>query len=177
MQAPIVSIPMLMIAKAHLTASTRQLLDNEEEVGVLYYPKGPWGWFVNVPASEDGVPIGDEIPQDIRDCIAFAQTNHVQWLMLDEQGPVIPDLPLYEEASVLDSNINMSARHLAHAYARHLSERFGRAFSADLAPSGKILLRDDQPDGFAGEITQEFALSRLTSPLRVIEATGETATA
>lgn len=177
MQAPIVSIQMLMIATAHLSASTRQLLDKQEELGVLYYPKGPWGWFCNVPALEDGVPICDDIPKDIRDCIAFAQSKQVQWLMLDEQGPVIPELPLYEEPSTETSNTGVSARHLAQAYARHLSTRFGRQFTADLAPTGMILVRDDQPNGFAGEITQAFALSRLTSPLPVIQRSDETATA
>lgn len=89
---PTVEFKMLDVSTAHLSPQTRQRLETFDVEGVLFYPKGPWGWFVNVPAREDGLVVGEEVPTDLKACIQFAQTLEKEWIMFDCDGTIIQDL-------------------------------------------------------------------------------------
>lgn len=60
-----------------------------------YYEKGEWGWFVHVP--EDGYLRTDEdLPPDLARCIHFARQRGFDWIMFDQDGPVVDHLPTYD---------------------------------------------------------------------------------
>ncbi|MDO9114942.1 MAG: hypothetical protein Q7U63_14255 [Polaromonas sp.] len=103
MQSHPTTFTMLDLSTAHLKPETRSLLTQDLVDGALIYPKGPWGWFVHVPTEDDGLTIGDEVPADLKACIQYAQQLQQNWLMLDNDGTVASDLPVYgdvEEAPV-----------------------------------------------------------------------------
>src|SRR2546428_10155927 len=90
----------LDVPTAHLSPQTRQRLEAFDVEGVLFYPKGPWGWFVNVPSREDGLVVGEEVPTDLKACIQFAQTLEKEWIMFDCDGTVMQDLPKFVDEEV-----------------------------------------------------------------------------
>lgn len=91
---------MLCLSTAHLTFSTRSLLDQDATPGAIFFPKDCYGWFMYVPPSQLLAASAAEPPEDVSDCIAFASKRGVQWLMFDIDGPTIDELPLYDEASL-----------------------------------------------------------------------------
>ena len=103
MQSQPTTFTMLDLSTAHLKPETRTLLTQDLVDGALIYPKGPWGWFVHVPTETDGLTISDEVPADLKACILYAQRHQQNWLMLDCDGTVASELPVYgdvEEAPV-----------------------------------------------------------------------------
>ena len=97
--AELVTFKMLDISTAHLTTQTRAQMEQQNAEGVLFYPKGPWGWFTYVPSLADELTVGDEAPADLKQCIEFAQQRGFDWIVFDCDGAVITDLPLYEEVA------------------------------------------------------------------------------
>ena len=95
-----VDFKMLDVSTAHLSPETRQRLETSDIEGVLFYPKGPWGWFINVPSREDGLTVGDEVPADLKNCIEFAQTLEKEWIMFDCDGSIVQELPKFESDEV-----------------------------------------------------------------------------
>lgn len=89
----------LVLSTAHMTFETSEHLthiwtfDKPYPVGV--YPKGEYGWFVNVPASKDLVAM-TEVPEDLRTVLAFAEKHDCQWVEFDRDGNAIADLPSWE---------------------------------------------------------------------------------
>lgn len=117
---------MLDLSTAHLTPETRTMLLQERLEGALYYSKGPWGWFVNVPSKADNIPIGDEVPHDLKACIEYAQDGQHDWIMLDNDGTVMADLPVYgdiDDEPAVVAVVDNNARNPAHSFARSLTER------------------------------------------------------
>lgn len=163
------SMRMLVIPTAHLSNATRCLLQNDEDVGVLYYPKGPWGWFCCVTASDEDCEFEESTPADIKACIEYARNKSAQWLVFDHDVPPALDLPLYNDTIESTPDTGIYASQLAQAYARHLSQRFGRDLNGKVTPGGEIKVTDGLDNGFFAEVSIEFALSRLVSPLRIVD--------
>ena len=166
---PTVEFKMLDVSTAHLSPQTRQRLETFDVEGVLFYPKGPWGWFVNVPAREDGLVVGEEVPTDLKACIQFAQTLEKEWIMFDCDGTVIQDLPKFGDEEVPCCANHHALQQLAQAYARHLSARHNRNVKATVTSNGKISVKDDLEDGMFALLSAEFVQKIVMQRLSVIE--------
>lgn len=176
MSKPNVSYEMLDASAAHLSQQTRQLLENDEIEGVLFYPKGPWGWFVHVPDLDAGESVGEQAPEDLKACVEFARVNGFHWIMFDVDGTLNEGLPVYEEitsemdkASATSTNVDNASRQLAQSYARHLSRTLGKNISGTLDGDGKIRVSDDAAGGIDCKVSQDFALAMVVTELPVHE--------
>ena len=83
---------MMVVSTCHISGDTRKLMD-AEAVGVVVYPKDKYGWFVVVSEWRDYI---EDIPYDLRRCLAYAEEHACEWLCLDCDGPVIPTLQRFE---------------------------------------------------------------------------------
>ena len=138
--AELVTFKMLDISTAHLTTQTRAQMEQQNAEGVLFYPKGPWGWFTYVPSLADELTVGDEAPADLKQCIEFAQRRGFDWIVFDCDGAVITDLPLYEEVELPDQAETAAARVLAASYGRHLQSSLRCGVATAVGSDGNILV-------------------------------------
>ena len=91
---------MLCLSTAHLTFSTRTLLERDELPCMISFPKDTHGWFVHVPEQQLLKDALIEAPTDVRECLTLACARGFQWLMFDSDGPTLSELPLYEEINL-----------------------------------------------------------------------------
>ena len=91
---------MLCLSTAHLTFSTRTLLERDELPCTIFFPKDSHGWFVHVPEQQQLQDALIEAPTDVRECLTLACARGLQWLMFDSDGPTLSELPLYEEINL-----------------------------------------------------------------------------
>lgn len=164
-----VDFKMLDVSTAHLSPETRQRLETADIEGVLFYPKGPWGWFIYVPSRDEGLNVGDEVPADLKNCIDFAQTLEKEWIMFDCDGSIVQELPKFESDKVPCCTNHRSLEQLAQAYARHLSVRYGRNVKATVTSTGKISVKDDLENGMYATVSAEFAQVMVMRQLPVID--------
>lgn len=164
-----VSFKMLDVSTAHLSPKTRQRLETFDVNGVLFYPKGPWGWFVSVPTLADALIVGDEVPSDLKTCIEFAQTLEKEWIMFDCDGSIVQELPTFDDDEVHTSTNQDYLQHLAQAYASHLNDRHGRNFKATVNNNGKIIIKDDLENGMHAILSPEFVQAMVMKHLPVVD--------
>lgn len=160
----LVSFSMLDVSNAHLTSKTRALLEQKNVEGVLFYDKGPWGWFVHIPEKSEEFSLSEDVPDDLRQCIEYAQDRAFHWIMFDCDGTAIPDLPLYEEIGIGEPQMTTESRILADAYARHLTQKLGRPVTAEVTPRGKIAVKEQRDGGLYGEVSPSFAQAMVAEP-------------
>lgn len=165
-----VDFKMIDVSTAHLSPDTRQRLETSDIEGVLFYPKGPWGWFINVPSRKDGLIVGNEVPADLKDCIEFAQTHEKEWIMFDCDGAIVNELPTFESEEVPVSTNHIPLKQLAQAYARHLSVRYGLIVKATVTSTGKISVKDCLANGMYATVSAEFAQVMVMQCLPVIDS-------
>lgn len=91
---------MLCLSTAHLTFSTRTLLEQDELPGSIFFPKDIHGWFMHVPEQLLLQDTLVDAPTDVRDCLTLACARGFQWLMFDSDGPTMDELPMYEEINL-----------------------------------------------------------------------------
>ena len=113
-EAPEIS-KVLVLSTGHLRRKTRDLLDDAYTADRLldlhqiagrrrcidlpiFYPKGDYGWFVNVP----GDCMDEELEVHLRcyvldllDCIKYAESLGCDWIMFDRDAGFVADLPDY----------------------------------------------------------------------------------
>lgn len=90
---------MLTLSTAHIDKTTADMLDKEGETNrfpaLSVYPKTTgenYGWFIYVsPNQNDG-----GMPEDLKACLAACDAAGCGMLCLDADGPVVPDLPVYD---------------------------------------------------------------------------------
>jgi hypothetical protein len=75
---------------AHLTEATMDALSADQVEGVVAMPYPPYGVFVSIPDDEDV-----EIPEDLRQVLAFARANDCLLIRFDHDGDDV-DLPVYD---------------------------------------------------------------------------------
>ena len=163
-----VEFKMLDVSTAHLSPQTRQRLETFDVEGVLFYPKGPWGWFVNVPTLEDGLVVGDEVPTDLKVCIQFAQSLEKEWIMFDCDGSIVQELPTFDDEVPSGTNHDV-LQQLAQAFACHLNVRYGRNCSVTVTNNGKISVKENIEDGMYALVSAEFVQTIVMRHLPVIE--------
>ena len=86
---------MLTLSTAHIDQKTCDLLtsaaENPSIVGIPVYEKKSYGWFI---------PVSSHMPKrstrPLTNCIVAALAAKCDWLCLDANGPIIPDIPTYE---------------------------------------------------------------------------------
>lgn len=82
---------MLVLSTGHISKKTAHLLDMND-AGVVVYPKDEYGWFVVVSDWIDH----ENIPDDLKKCLELAERHGCDWLCLDCDGKLVPDLATYK---------------------------------------------------------------------------------
>lgn len=83
---------MLTISTAHITKETAEWLDEKDIL--IVYKKSDYGWFILVSDWDDVVET-EEIPEDLRKILRFADDLDCRWLCLDCDGDILSYLDVY----------------------------------------------------------------------------------
>jgi hypothetical protein len=88
---------MLTLSTAHISEETANKLNVKIIYGMNYIPlpiynKDGYGWFIFV--SEDYNELN--LPDDLKKCLDLATENECEWLCLDCDGLIVPNLPTYD---------------------------------------------------------------------------------
>ena len=107
---------LITISTAHIKQSTRQFLDDEcdaekAKTGLPVYEKKTigkqHGWFIYI---NDILTITrNMLPDDLIECIDFANDYHASILCLDSNGPVMPQLIDYDKVRLSDNTALIKA--------------------------------------------------------------------
>lgn len=94
---------MLIVSIDHICTSTAQLLEDEANgtSNTIMLTIGNWGtygWFMWVP-EDAGAPVGDDydMPADLYHIFVYAKQAGADYLLIDIDAEVNPDLPVYPE--------------------------------------------------------------------------------
>lgn len=88
---------MLEVSTGNLSEETAKRIDAKEDLGLVVYNKGEYGWFIFVPYfTELEAEDVDKIPQDLLLVLAYAKANQCNWVMFDRDVDPIHALPVYE---------------------------------------------------------------------------------
>lgn len=82
---------MMVMSTGHISKETITLLETES-AGVTVFKKDGYGWFIVVSDWQDDKEI---IPEDLKQCLAYAEKNGCDWLCLDCDGKYYPDLQFF----------------------------------------------------------------------------------
>lgn len=89
---------MLTISTAHIRPETAEMLEMEDatgDMGLTVYALGEGyesnGWLVYVDTEAYG-----DVPKDLRRLMEFCAGKNIDWLRLDGDGEILPELPTYE---------------------------------------------------------------------------------
>ena len=90
---------MITISTGHIKEDTALALEREvkyelNKIPLSIYNKAEFGWFIFVPDKNDFEE--ENIPNDLLDCINFAIKHDYNWLCLDCDGLIVPDLKTYD---------------------------------------------------------------------------------
>lgn len=85
---------MLALSTAHITADANKFLRTSSSP-LIVYEKGEYGYFILVPDEEQLKETIKVIPECLRELFLFVKPKDVDWIMLDRDVEVIPDLPAY----------------------------------------------------------------------------------
>lgn len=89
----------LTISTAHITRQTADLLvDADSDVWawpccVSVYDKAEYGWWIFAAGANVRAKT---MPKDLVDCIRLATRHNCDWLCLDCDGEIVPELPQYD---------------------------------------------------------------------------------
>lgn len=89
---------MLTLSTAHISEETAVMLEREVKYGVndiplSIYNKAEFGWFIYVSEYYKDI---EDIPEDLMSCLDLAKENECDWLCLDCDGIIVPELPTYD---------------------------------------------------------------------------------
>lgn len=91
----------LGMSTAHISPKTQEYLDEcvDGRVGSATFRKedvcGNYGWWVACFEEPD-----EDIPDDLRECILFAQEHGADWIMFDGDATSYDDLPKYNDEDI-----------------------------------------------------------------------------
>lgn len=87
---------LLSLSTGHITEETAKILENYDFPLVVHRKEDDheaYGFFLLVP---DGLLDPSELPECIQDIIIYAKALECDWINLDRDADVIPDLPVYD---------------------------------------------------------------------------------
>ena len=90
---------MLTLSTAHITEETAVMLEREVKYAVnniplSIYNAADFGWFICLSSYSEMLD-GIMLPEDLKACCYLAKENECEWLCLDCDGLIVPDLPTY----------------------------------------------------------------------------------
>lgn len=89
---------MLTVSTAHIKPKTAKWLERQWEIfdsSIIVFSKGVYGWFVFVDYQEPE-EVYEELPEDLTILFRMAVEYNCDWLCLDRDADIVPDLPVYE---------------------------------------------------------------------------------
>lgn len=89
-------VAMMTVSELHLNREAKKWLDEENCNTLKFFSKSIYGWFVAVPKDSKSVQGLNHIPESLRLVIEFAARQGCSWIMLDTEGPIIPELRIYD---------------------------------------------------------------------------------
>lgn len=93
-QLPILRV--LELSTAHITKESNEFLRYEAHtcgpVQLIVFEKGEYGYLIRVEDHE----IEDQVPEDIKSLLEFAESQNCTWMILDRDGEVLESLPRWE---------------------------------------------------------------------------------
>ena len=90
---------MLALGSGLLSKETRDLIDNDcDEIPLAIFTK-QWpastmagrevfGWFIHVPEEEEEIEYANNIPEDLKKIVLYANGNGYEWIMFDYDIPI-----------------------------------------------------------------------------------------
>lgn len=84
----------IYVSTAHISPQTADLLKNDGIEDIVVYQKLA-GWFICVSNWDDDLE-HKFIPEDLQRCLAYAQKNNAEWMILDSEQPIVSNLPVYD---------------------------------------------------------------------------------
>ena len=84
------------ISTAHLTQETRDALDEGHGPTPIFRHPDRYGWFIWVPDAPE-IPEIEECPPDLMACILLARRHDCDYLLIDRDAELHPELTDYEE--------------------------------------------------------------------------------
>lgn len=87
---------MLCVSTSHLSQQAAAALEKDMKLPLIYFRKHQYGYFVFVPESNEIQEQLETLPDGLREVLQFASDAGVEWLMVDQDGPVVPGLKCYE---------------------------------------------------------------------------------
>lgn len=88
---------MLVLTTAHITEKTADFLQNVGSADITGFVSHPFVYgFVVHWWPEQAEELNPVLPKDLQACIRFAQKHGCDYLMLDSDGEVMPELPEYD---------------------------------------------------------------------------------
>ena len=91
---------MITLSTAHISEETARKLERDIKHGTNYVPlpvfnKAEYGWFICISSYLEMLN-EIELPEDLKACCLLATENDCEWLCLDCDGIIVPDLSIYE---------------------------------------------------------------------------------
>lgn len=81
----------LDLSTAHVCPETRDWLEHETDQGLVYQLTGGYGWMLYCADTEH-----DPVPTDLDGIFALAKNMSCEYVMLDRDAPIHPDLPTWD---------------------------------------------------------------------------------
>ena len=86
---------MLSLSTGHVSEDTARLMDNDAIGQVVIYDKPNFGWFVHVPERFELDEVKCSCPNDLFQCLDFAEKRGCGWIMFDSDVEPINELNMY----------------------------------------------------------------------------------
>lgn len=78
---------MLTLSTSHISEDAGKILASEPSL--CCYKKSDYGWFIPTNNLSN-------FPDSVKACLDYALSIGADWLILDCDGPTIPELPVYD---------------------------------------------------------------------------------
>lgn len=88
----------LEVSIGHISEETTGWLSNEMDGPTTYIePYGLLGWLVYVEHDPDSInEVEEGYPEDLKQVLSYARSNHCHYIMIDSIFEPIKDLPSYD---------------------------------------------------------------------------------
>lgn len=88
---------MLVLSTAHITREASDYLDNvlaSDTRDLVLYPHSDYGWLILAPRENDYEPKTPH--EELNAVLEFAKNLGVSWVLLDADGEILNNLPVFQ---------------------------------------------------------------------------------